>query len=121
MNSTNQEIVRLDHDCYLELSRLKLYKNGLIIHFSPIQTLILKCLSHKLGSPVSNEEIIQYVWGNYQSIDCNGLYVYIYRIRKRLEDRPKTPKYLLSVRGYGYVLFSRIPQAQHQLNPPSLS
>ncbi|MHB1683578.1 MAG: winged helix-turn-helix domain-containing protein [Bacilli bacterium] len=77
------------------------------LFFSPIQVIILKLLASRLGSPVSSEEIIRTVWGGSTYVGNTELYVYVNRIRTRLEENPKYPKFLLSVRGFGYVLLTR--------------
>jgi DNA-binding response OmpR family regulator len=103
-----QHYIYLDKDCYLDVSQEVLVKRGLRIHFSRIQFRILERLAQDICRPVSSEEIIAYAWGPHSLVSKDELYVYINRIRNRLEDNPKKPKYLLSVRGYGYILFQRV-------------
>lgn len=96
-------------DCFLDLEREALIKDGRLILFSRIEYRILKCIVRKISSPVSFEEIIDYVWGigcgEYIKYEKEKLYVYIHRIRQRIEDSPSHPKFLLSVQGYGYLLY----------------
>lgn len=94
----------LDSDVYLDMDRFFLSKNGLIIHFSPTQFLILKSLFNASGHPVSAETIIYSIWGKNENIKINDLHVYVNRIRRKMEENPRKPKYLLTVRGYGYLL-----------------
>ncbi|WP_193065163.1 winged helix-turn-helix domain-containing protein [Oceanobacillus oncorhynchi] len=104
----NQNVVELSVGCFLDLEREALVKDGSIVLFSRVEYRIIKCIVRKLARPVSFEEIIDYVWGTgyseYIQYDKEKLYVYIHRIRKRIEDSPSQPKHLLSVQGFGYLL-----------------
>ena len=70
------------------------------------QCRLLYFLILNIGKPVSTEDLISYVWGSEKYIERQELYVYINRLRNNLEDDPKHPKRLLSLRGFGYRLFS---------------
>jgi DNA-binding response OmpR family regulator len=43
------------------------------------------------------------VW-NEAVVDDNTITVYIKRIRSKIEENPKEPKYLKTIRGIGYML-----------------
>lgn len=79
-------------------------KDGLAIALSRTQFRLLHLLAQNLGRPVSSRDLIIYAWGDEESIDKNDLYVYISRIRQRLENNAKNPQFLLSLRGVGYIL-----------------
>lgn len=60
-------------------------------------------------APVSRDELLKEVWG-YKSTDCldtRTVDIHIAKIRKKIERDPKTPEYLVTLRGEGYQLFSR--------------
>jgi len=73
---------------------------------SPIQTRILEILFRNIGKPVSYEKLIEYAWNGSKRITKHSLYVYIHRLRWKLEQKPSRPRLLLSVHGFGYVLMS---------------
>ncbi|MGE4585331.1 MAG: response regulator transcription factor [Sphaerochaeta sp.] len=50
----------------------------------------------------SKEALYQQVWGN-TVVDDNTIMVYINRLRAKIEDNAKEPKYLVTVWGVGYV------------------
>jgi DNA-binding response OmpR family regulator len=100
-----KKIIELGGNCYLDLVRETLVRDGLAIALSRTQFRLLYVLARNLGHPVTTRELIRYVWGYEELIDRNDLYVYICRIRQRLEDDPRKPQYLLSLRGMGYILF----------------
>lgn len=102
-----RQIVPLGHNCYLDLDKEILVKDNLPIALSRVQFRVLHCLADKLGQPVFSHELTAYAWGSEAFTSRNDLYVYINRLRQRLEDNPKQPQCLLSLRGLGYILYPR--------------
>ncbi|MEA4901025.1 winged helix-turn-helix domain-containing protein [Desulfitobacterium sp.] len=100
-----RENIPLGRNCYLDAEREILVKNNLPIALSRIQFRILYYLAQHMGQPVTDKELINYAWGTDSFVSRNDLYVCINRLRQRLEDNPKKPNSLLSLRGKGYVLY----------------
>jgi len=65
------------------------------------QLLLLLYRNH--GRVVSKEEIANGVW-DYEVYDFNAIDALIYRVRQRIEHDPALPRYLVTVRGFGYKL-----------------
>ena len=55
------------------------------------------------GQVFTKEQLYIQVW-NEAVVDDNTITVYVKRIRNKIEDDPKQPQYLKTVRGIGYVL-----------------
>jgi two-component system response regulator RegX3 len=49
-------------------------------------------------------QIIDRVWGPSYVGDTKTLDVHVKRLRAKIEAKPSTPRYLLTVRGLGYKL-----------------
>ena len=49
-------------------------------------------------------QIFENINGDYYESDDNTLMVHISKIRDKIEDDPKSPKYLKTVRGLGYKI-----------------
>lgn len=96
--------IYLDEDLYLDFNRPSLVRRGLPIPLSMIEFLILKCPAGNLNHPVDSTRLIRTVWG--LMVERPELHVYIGRIRDKLEPNKKKPKYLLTIRGFGYLLYS---------------
>ncbi|WP_420094266.1 winged helix-turn-helix domain-containing protein [Paenibacillus faecalis] len=80
-------------------------KNDLPCSLSRIELRLLIRLTYNLNEPVSFHSLYTYVWlPAEENIDLQLLYVYIHRVRTRVEDNPRKPKYIKSVRGIGYKL-----------------
>ncbi|GMA65625.1 winged helix-turn-helix domain-containing protein (plasmid) [Alicyclobacillus fastidiosus] len=100
---TNNKLILGDY-CLLDIHRGMLIKNGIASSFSKSETLILQCLAKRIGQPTSKMELIDYVWGKTNHPTERLLYQIIHRIRTKLEANVHEPKYLIAVRGFGYML-----------------
>lgn len=63
---------------------------------------LLRYLILNRGKPVSRRQILQNVWNLPAAMDTRAIDNFIVRLRRYLEDDPKRPRYLLTVRGVGY-------------------
>ena len=55
------------------------------------------------GQVFTKAQLYSQVW-NEAVVDDNTITVYIKRIRSKIEENPKEPKYLKTIRGIGYML-----------------
>ncbi|MFS2222635.1 response regulator transcription factor [Pantoea sp. B65] len=70
---------------------------------------LLLTLARNAGRVLNRDQLWQSIRGEaYESFD-RAIDVHIGRIRQAIEDDPRTPKQIITVRGIGYV-FSRLPQ-----------
>jgi two-component system phosphate regulon response regulator OmpR len=87
----------------LDLERGELVDNAERLPLTQVEHTLLKALSSKKGEVVGREElaVLCEMDAAERTID-----VQITRLRKKLEEDPKLPKYIQTVRGKGYVLWS---------------
>ncbi len=78
------------------------YKNGRALELSAREFDILCFLSASPGHVFTREELMEKVWGYEYYGDLRAVDVAIRRLREKVEDRPATPKYILTKRGMGY-------------------
>jgi hypothetical protein len=64
---------------------------------------LLELLYTRKGQVISKDEIAKYVW-DYQVYDYNAIDALVYRLRQRIENDPGSPRYIVTVRGFGYKL-----------------
>ncbi len=74
------------------------------INLTPIEFSILWYLCQNRGRVVSSEELFCNVWGE-KYLDCNNtVMVHIKRLREKLHEKPKNPKFIKTVWGVGYEI-----------------
>lgn len=66
---------------------------------------LLELLYTHKGEVISKEAIAQGVW-DYEVYDYNAIDALVYRLRHRVEVDPSNPRYLVTVRGFGYKLLT---------------
>jgi two-component system, OmpR family, phosphate regulon response regulator OmpR len=89
--------------CLLDLDRGELAAGEERVALTSVEHTLLKALASKKGEVVSREELaaLCQMSANERTID-----VQITRLRKKVEQDPKLPRYVQTVRGKGYVLWS---------------
>ncbi len=87
----------------LHLKSMKLTKNDKDIDLTTTEFNLLKTFMENKGLILSREQIISLSFGSeYDGFDRN-IDSYIRRIRKKIEDDPNNPKYLITKYGAGYI------------------
>ena len=86
----------------LETHRCTLFEEE--IELTPIEFGILSLLCARAGKVVSTEEIFETVWGASYLDSNNTFMVHIRRIREKLHEPPKKPRFIKTVWGVGYRL-----------------
>jgi len=80
-------------------------KKGNKIDFTPLEFQVLQLFVKKQGQVITRDEILEEVWGEQNMvISLRTIDSHIANIRKKLEDDPANPKYILNIRGVGYKL-----------------
>ncbi len=88
----------------LDLRELKVYRpNGAVSQLTPTECRMLFCLMQRPGRVLSRDEICRSTWNSGDDLS-NSVDVYIRRLRKKIEERPAAPRYLITIRGMGYKL-----------------
>jgi len=88
-------IDREKHECELD---------GEQIQLTPIEFNILWTLCENEGKVVSAEKLFEIVWGE-EYLDCNNtVMVHIRRLREKLGEQPRNPRYIKTVWGVGYKI-----------------
>lgn len=71
--------------------------------FTFLEGRVYSFLKNRIGEVCKKEDIIQAVWGP-KAISDSELQKTIERIRKKIETNPHKPRYLIAIRGLGYML-----------------
>ena len=99
----NEDLVRIIEfgSIKIDLNKLFIYRNQQSLKINNTEKIILEKMINSPGKIFKREEIGSLIDLNKErSID-----VIITRLRKKIEENPKSPKYLQTIRGEGYVLW----------------
>ncbi|HOZ08853.1 MAG TPA: response regulator transcription factor, partial [candidate division Zixibacteria bacterium] len=70
------------------------------------ECMVMKYLIERAGEVVSRDQLLDAVWGYHTFPTNRTIDNFILKLRKVLEDDPKNPRYIETIRGVGYR-FSR--------------
>lgn len=87
-----------------ETHRCELY--GKPIFLTPIEFDILWYLCERHGKVVTSEELFEAVWGEKYLDSSNTVMAHIARIREKMGELPRKPKFIKTVWGVGYKIDS---------------
>lgn len=65
---------------------------------------VLYALAERVGAVLSREQLLEVVHGSAEEAFDRSIDVHISRLRRKLQDDPRRPRLLLTVRGAGYML-----------------
>jgi DNA-binding response OmpR family regulator len=77
-------------------------KGGRPLDLSPLEFKMLKFFVDRRHNIVSREQILEAVWGSSSDSITRTVDVHVAKIRKKIEDVPEHPKYIVTVYGSGY-------------------
>ena len=90
----------------IDFMQRKVTLSGQEVSLSPTEYRLLQCLAVNAGRVVVQEELLEKVWGPEYREPYEGLRVYIWRLRQKIEDNPEHPIYVVTKPGVGYMLAS---------------
>jgi two-component system KDP operon response regulator KdpE len=95
----------------LELDPVKyrVLKNNRPIHMTPKEFEMLHYLMLHAGEPIPHARLLKSVWGPEYGNELEYLRTFVRQLRKKIEDDPKNPQYLLTDAYVGYR-FNELPQ-----------
>ena len=82
--------------------RHRVKKSGAIVHLTPKEFDLLYCLMSHAGKPLTHARLLTSVWGTEYGNELEYLRTFVRQLRKKLEDNPARPKYLLTESYIGY-------------------
>lgn len=79
-------------------------KGGKAAELTKTEFLILELLMQSRGRIFTKQQIFDYAWDSGYIADDNTVMVHISNLRAKIEDNPKTPKILKTIKGLGYKI-----------------
>ena len=86
----------------LDFSKYEAKKQGQPVPLTALEFALLHFLVQNKGRVVHRNEVLDNVWGKDVYVDARTVDKHISLLRRKFEDDPQEPKYILGVRGIGY-------------------
>ena len=105
---TDSNNILLCGELRLYLDEAVCYKKDTIIPLGAKEFLLLRLFMENQGRVFTKKQLYHGVWDDEFLYDDNTVMVHLSRLRNKLEENPKTPEYLITIRGIGYKI-NKIP------------
>ena len=89
-------------DIELDPKRRSVRKSGSVLRLTPKEFDLLHYLMIRPGLPLAHARLLQAVWGAEYGQELEYLRTFVHQLRKKLEDDPSSPEYLLTEPYFGY-------------------
>ncbi|MCC6957169.1 MAG: response regulator transcription factor [Anaerolineales bacterium] len=97
-NTLHKGAIRLD------LERKRVRCQGREASLTPRLAQLLKLLLERSGEVIEREELFRQLWHTEYTVDTRTLDVHISWLRQAIEEEPRKPRFLKTIRGVGYRL-----------------
>ena len=97
-----QEPVITAGDLRLNIALRQVTRGEEEIHLTPTEYDILKTLATHTGKVLTHTMLLQKVWGSSHQQDLAKLRVFMNQLRRKIEDDPAQPHYIVTEPGVGY-------------------
>ena len=101
-STPTHEVMIIDERLRLDFDRREVWVEDELVKLRPTEYRLLYHLVQNAGWVVPHEQLLAKVWGYEYRDETHYLRLYINYLRKKLEEDPASPKYILTERGVGY-------------------
>ncbi len=91
----------------LDPSSLAVIRDGVSVPLTPMEYKILSVLMRSPGRIFTKLQLYESAAGTYFEGDDNTMMVHISKLREKIEEDPRTPRRIVTVRGLGYKFAAR--------------
>lgn len=91
-------------DLVIDFSSRRVLKRGDPVQLTPTEYRLLAALAADAGRTLSHEQLLERAWGPEYADEPGYVKRYIWYLRQKIEDDPSDPRYVVTVRGFGYKL-----------------
>jgi DNA-binding response OmpR family regulator len=94
-------------DLRVDLAQHQAWLRDVDINLTPVEYRLLAYLAQNAGRVLTQDQLLEYVWGPDYAGETHMLQVNINRVRRKIEPDPAHPRYVLTKVGIGYLLSTR--------------
>ncbi|MGC1497323.1 MAG: response regulator [Sulfitobacter sp.] len=87
-----------------DLERGEMWQGDELVRLTATEIQLMKIFSAQPGAPLSRSKLVEELGRDRGQAQERAVDVQITRLRRKIEDNPKQPQYLQTVRGAGYML-----------------
>lgn len=91
-------------DLRIDLKRHEVTRGGKPLPLSPVEFRLLEYLLERRGAVITREELLENVWNLSGDTLSRTVDVHVAGLRKKIEEDPRYPRLLLTIKGAGYKL-----------------
>lgn len=96
------DLINVDDRLTIDFSRREVWVDGEKVDLRPTEYRLLYHLVQNAGWVNTHEQLLSKVWGFEYQDEPHYVRLYVNYLRKKLEEDPSNPKYILTERGVGY-------------------
>ncbi len=89
-------------DVTADFERGEVRKKGNLLEMSPREIRLLQYLIHNRGKVIAREKLLDAVWDYDSAPVTRTVDMHVAKLRKKIEDSPAEPRYIVTVHGMGY-------------------
>lgn len=87
-----------------DLERAEMWQGDELVRLTATEVQLMRIFSAQPGAPLSRAKLVEELGRDRGQAQERAVDVQITRLRRKIEDNPKQPRYLQTVRGAGYML-----------------
>lgn len=91
-----------DEHLTINLERRRIYVDGKQISLTATEFRLLSYLMQNADQVIPYQTLLDKVWGEEYRDNIDYVHVYLSHLRRKIEEDPRSPKYLVNERGIGY-------------------
>lgn len=89
-------------DLRVDLAARTVKRGDDLVHLTPIEYKLLVTMIKQAGKVLTHRFLLREVWGPQDSQENHYLRVFVASLRRKLEDDPTRPRYIITEQGVGY-------------------
>jgi len=93
----------------VDLAAREVQRKGERVHLTPLEYKLLITMLKHAGKVLTHRFLLREVWGPQDALENHYLRVFVASLRRKLEDDPAQPCYILTEQGVGYRFAAEIP------------
>lgn len=101
---TQNQSIFTTGDLIIDYAQHQVQVRGNIVQLSRTEYKLLSALAQNVGMVVTHELLLEKVWGPEYHRDIDFIWVYVSRLRRKIETNSRRPEYILTIPDVGYKL-----------------